>query len=87
MLQEGYLEDPIFYPLALEPPWASAPDFQFHDHFTDGNSSWTSDQLVARSLPKHTTTQIQNKHIHIPNIHALCGIRTHDTGCRGSEDS
>jgi hypothetical protein len=29
----------------------------------------------------------QHKHIHIPNIHALCGIRTHDPGFRASEDS
>jgi hypothetical protein len=27
------------------------------------------------------------QHIHIPNIHALCGIRTHDPGFRASEDS
>jgi hypothetical protein len=38
--------------------------FQFHDHFTDGRTPWTSDQLVARPLPKHRTTQTQNKHIH-----------------------
>jgi hypothetical protein len=37
-------------------------------------------------LPKHRT-QTQNKHIHIPNTHALCGIRTHDPGFRASEDS
>jgi hypothetical protein len=66
------------FSLALQPPWALASDFQFHDHFTDGRTPWTSDQLVARPLPKHRTTQTQNKHIHIPNIHALCGIQTHD---------
>jgi hypothetical protein len=48
---------------------------------------WASDQLVARPLPKHRTTQTQNKHIHTPNVHALCGIRTHDPGYRASEDS
>jgi hypothetical protein len=47
----------------------------------------TSDQPVARSLPKHRTTQTQNKHIHIPNIHAFCRIRTHDPGFRASEGS
>jgi hypothetical protein len=36
--------------------------FQFHDHFTDGGTPWMSDQLVARPLPKHRTTQTQNKH-------------------------
>jgi hypothetical protein len=71
----------------LQPPWALASDFQFHDHFTDGRTSWTSDQLVARPLPKRRTTQTRNKHIHIPNIHALSGIRTHDPGFRASEDS
>jgi hypothetical protein len=60
---------------------------QFHDHFSDGKTPWTSDQLVTRPLPKHRTTQIQNKHIHTPNIHALCGIRTHDLGFRASLDS
>jgi hypothetical protein len=30
--------------------------------FTDGRTPWTSDQLVARPLPKHRTTQTQNKH-------------------------
>jgi hypothetical protein len=66
-------------------PWPLM--FQFHDHFTDSRTPWTSDQLVARPLPKHRTTQTQNKHIHIPNIHALIGIRTHDPGFRASEDS
>jgi hypothetical protein len=74
-----------FFSLAVQPPWALASDFQFHDHFTDGRTHWTSDQLVARPLPKHKTTQTQNKHI--PNTHALCEIRTHDPGFRASEDS
>jgi hypothetical protein len=55
--------------------------------FTDDRIPWTSDQLVARPLPKHRTTQTQNKHIHIPNIHALFGIRTHAPGFRESEGS
>jgi hypothetical protein len=55
--------------------------------FTGGRTAWTSDQLVARPLPKHRTTQTQNKHIHTPNIHALDGIGTHDPGFRASEDS
>jgi hypothetical protein len=42
--------------------------------FADGKTPWTSDQLVARPLPKHRTTQTQNKLIHTTNIHALCGI-------------
>jgi hypothetical protein len=77
----------LFSPLALEPPWALASAFQFHDYFTDGRTPWTSDQLVARPLPKHRTIQTQNKQIHKPNIHALSGIRTHDSSVRASEDS
>jgi hypothetical protein len=50
---------------------------QFRSHFfTDGRTPWTSDQPVARPLPKHRTTQTQNKCIHTPNIHTLSGIRT-----------
>jgi hypothetical protein len=52
----------------------------------EGRTLWRSDQLVARTLSKHGTTQTQNKHIHIPNIHALSEIRTHDPGFRASED-
>jgi hypothetical protein len=73
--------------LSVQPPWALASAFQFHDHFTDGRAPWTSDQLVAWPLHKHRTRQTQNKHIHTPNIHALCGIRTHDPSFRASEDS
>jgi hypothetical protein len=76
-----------FFSLALQPPWALASDFQFYDHFTDGRTPWTSDQPVARPLHKHRTTQTQNKHIHIPNIHALCGIGTHDPSFQASEYS
>jgi hypothetical protein len=52
----------IFFSPDLEPLWALASDFKFHDHFADGRIPWTSDQLVARPLPKHRTTQTQNKH-------------------------
>jgi hypothetical protein len=47
---------PHFFSLALQPPWALASEFQFHDHFTDGRAPWSGDQLVARPLPKHRTT-------------------------------
>jgi hypothetical protein len=65
--------------MALQPfvgPW---PLLQFRNLFyTDGRTRWTSDQPVARPLPKHRTTQTQNKRVPTPNIHALSGIRTHD---------
>jgi hypothetical protein len=77
----------VFFSMALQPPWFLASDFQFHDHFTDGRTPWMSDQLVTSPLPKHRTTQTQNRHIYIRNIHALCGIKTHDLGFRASDDS
>jgi hypothetical protein len=62
--------------------------FFFHfDHFTAGRTPWASDQFVAGPLSKHRTTRTQNKHIHIQDIHALCGIRTNDPGFRAGEDS
>jgi hypothetical protein len=64
------------------------PLIQFRNHFyTYGRTPWTNDQPVVRLIPKHRTTQTQNKRIHTPNIHALSGIRTHDPSVRGSEDS
>jgi hypothetical protein len=77
----------LYFSLVLQPPWALAFDFYFHGYFTDGRTPCTSDELVARFLPKHRTTQTQNEHIHIPNIHTLCGIRIYDPGFRASEDS
>jgi hypothetical protein len=75
----------IFFPLA--PTLEHRADFSVSlIVFTDGRTPWTGDQLVARSLPKHRTTQIQNKRIHTLNIYALCWIRTHDPGFRVSED-
>jgi hypothetical protein len=62
--------------------------YQFLNHFTDGKTPWTGDQLVTRPLPKHSTTQTQKQtHTHTPNTDALSGIRTHDPGFRASEDS
>jgi hypothetical protein len=46
----------FFFSLALQPLWALASDFQFHDHFTDGRTPWMSDQLVTRPLPEQRTT-------------------------------
>jgi hypothetical protein len=35
--------------------------FSFLIFYTVGRTSWTGDQPVARSLPAHRTTQMQNK--------------------------
>jgi hypothetical protein len=48
---------------------------------------WANVQPVARPLPKHRTTQTQDKSIHTPNIHALSWIRTYDPSVRESDDS
>jgi hypothetical protein len=41
----------------------------------------------SQGLYLNTLQHKQNKHIHIPNIHALCGIRNHDLAFQTSEDS
>jgi hypothetical protein len=81
----------IFFPLALQPnfglgrlhgtfPFTSVTKFT-----TVGRTPWTGDQLVARPLPKHRTTQTQKKNTHI-DIRALSGIGTHTHSTRASED-
>jgi hypothetical protein len=67
--------------------WALASDLQCHRYFIEGRTIWMSDHLVSKPLPKHRTTQTQNRHIFITNIHALCGIQTHNPGFRVSKDS
>jgi hypothetical protein len=42
------------------------------------------DQLVARPLPVHKQ---KNAHTQTLNVYALCGIRTHNSGFRASDDS
>jgi hypothetical protein len=72
-LGEGMFFFSMVFP-AHSGPW---PPIQFLDHFyTDGRTPWTTDQPVARSLPRYRTTQKQNKRIHRLNIDALSGIRT-----------
>jgi hypothetical protein len=64
-----------FYSLLLFPLWSSLPFWniglisQFLDHFTDCRTPWTGDQLIARPLPKHRTTQTQkNAHTHTKHL-------------------
>jgi hypothetical protein len=77
----------LLLPLELRASLKRFVSLQFLDYFTDDSAPWTGDHLVARPLPKHRTTRTQNKHIRTSNIHALCGIRTHDPSFRASEDS
>jgi hypothetical protein len=50
--------------MTLQPfvgPWP----LQFRNHvYTVGRTPWTSDETAARPLPKHRTTQTQNKRTH-----------------------
>jgi hypothetical protein len=73
--------------MALQPHVGSWLLFSFLILYTDGRISWTGDQPVARPLPKHRTTQTQNKRMHTPNIHVLSGIWSHDHSVRASEDN
>jgi hypothetical protein len=52
--------------------------------YTVGRTPWTGDQPVARPLPTHRTTQIQNKGIHRHPCLEL--VRTHDPRVRVGED-
>jgi hypothetical protein len=47
-------------------PW-STNKFR-NNFFRDGRTPWTVDQLVARPLSKHRSTQTQNKRIHTPLV-------------------
>jgi hypothetical protein len=54
---------PIHLSMALSPcgHWLF---FQVSNLYTVGRTPWTEDQLVARPLPAHRTTQRQNKRTH-----------------------
>jgi hypothetical protein len=58
----------VFSSSSSLPLWSIGMISQIHYYFTDGRTPWTGDQLVTRPLPKHRTTQTQNKHIHTPKI-------------------
>jgi hypothetical protein len=71
-LLKTFINCTSFFHWLYSPLWTLASAFQFHDHFTDGRTPWTSNQLVARPLPKHRTTQTQNKHTHTHQIPMHC---------------
>jgi hypothetical protein len=48
-----------------EQKWVTWPLLQFRNLFhTDGRTPWASDQPVLRPLPRHRSTQTQNKRTH-----------------------
>jgi hypothetical protein len=73
--------------LALHPLLDLEQFFIFLIFYTVGRAPWMGEQPLARSLPKHRTTQTQNKRIYTPIIHALSEIRTHDPSVRASGES
>jgi hypothetical protein len=78
---------PFLFQWFFQPTQGPGLLFSSLSFYTDGRTPWMSYQLVARPLPKHRTTQTKNKHIHIPNIHALSGIRTNDPRVENSSCS
>jgi hypothetical protein len=63
------------------------PLSQFRNHFSQ--TVGVLGRLISPSQGRYLNIglQKQNKRIHTPNIHVLCGIRTHDPSVRASEDS
>jgi hypothetical protein len=59
-VQMEYLSFSLYVSIA---PWKLAV-FSFLIVYIDGRAPWTGDQLVARPLPTHRTTQTQNKRTH-----------------------
>jgi hypothetical protein len=67
----------FFFSSGSSSPFRAQASYSFpQSFFTDGRTPWTSDQPVVRPLPKHRTTQRQNRRIHTPNIHALNGLES-----------
>jgi hypothetical protein len=74
-----------FFSLALQPPWALA---SFSVSWSFLQTVGLLGRVISSSQGLYLNIgQTQNKHIHTPNIHALCGIRNYDPSFQDSEDS
>jgi hypothetical protein len=77
----------IHQSVVLQPFVGPRPLLQFHNLFyTDGRNPWTG---ISPSQGRYLDTG-QHKHrinAHNTDIHALCGIRTHDPSAEVSEDN
>jgi hypothetical protein len=72
----------FFFLLALSAHSGPRPLTQFRNHF-----SWMVgliERVISPSQGRYLNT---GQHKHKPNIHALCGIRTHDPSVRAREES
>jgi hypothetical protein len=65
-------------------PW---PLIQFRNKFSRTVGRLRRVSSSSQGLYLNRGQYKQNKRIHTPNIHALSGIRTHDTSVRASEES
>jgi hypothetical protein len=78
----------FFLPLALllAPILKHRDDYSVSWSFTGGRTPWTVDQLVAKALSRHRTTQNTEKRGHTLNNYAQGGIRTCNHGLRAIEN-
>jgi hypothetical protein len=72
-----------FSSMALLAYSGSRPLVQFINHFSQ--TVGLLGRVISRSQGRYLNTE--KPRTHIPNIHALGGIRTHDPSVRASEDS
>jgi hypothetical protein len=69
----GHLYIVFFFSVVLLAHSGSRPFVQFRNFFTDCRTPWANDQLGARPVPEHRTTQ-NRVNAYTANIHALSGI-------------
>jgi hypothetical protein len=77
----------IFFSMVLPAHSGPWPLIQFRNHFSQ--TVGLLGRMISPSQCRYLNTRQhkQNKRIHTPNIHALSGVRTHDSSVRASEDS
>jgi hypothetical protein len=69
--------------MALPTNSGTRPFIQFRNHFSQ--TVGLLERVISPSQDRYLNTE--SPHTHTPNIHALSGIRTHDSSVRASEDS
>jgi hypothetical protein len=76
----GFTEITFFLRCLFQPTEGLGPLFSSVIIFTRGETPWASDQPVARPLPKHRTTQTQNKHIYTKHPCPKCDSNPRSQG-------
>jgi hypothetical protein len=79
----------IIISMALPAHSGPRPVIRFRNHFSQmvGLLGRVISPSQGRYLNKGQRKQNERIHTHTPNIHALSGIRTHNSSVRASEDS